>query len=944
MDTLNYISPTMSASREFAAEDLDSNNIPYVQELLTSFERDATSVPPAWQQYFQQLPHSKVAAPQPERSESSPDDQDGFEQNGQPLADTTSDRVFQHRVDRLVDLYRTVGHLAAELDPLGLAPRDWSALEPARHGFQDADRTRKAIFTHDGQDFSEATLEEIIERLSTTYCRTIGYQYMHIDDEESREWLQQRIETPEVYPLRRETQLRILTRLTDAVIFEQFVRKKYVGAKTFSLEGAETLIPLIDLALEAAAEQEVVEVVMGMAHRGRLNVLANVVGKRPVEIFREFEDQHPDWWRGSGDVKYHLGASGVWEAPSGHQVHLSLCFNPSHLEFVNPVALGRTRAKQDRVEDYERRKGMTLLIHGDAGFAGEGIVQESLNLSELQGYKTGGSLHVIVNNQLGFTTAPGEGRSTPYPTDVARMLQAPIFHVNGEYPQAVARAVQLAMEFRARFQRDVIIDMFCYRRWGHNEADEPEFTQPQMVQAIEHRTSIRDNYLEHLLDLGEVEQAEADRIEQQRRDELQKQFDEAQRATARPQPAMLSEIWDPYAGGDVPEYTPSTGVDHEVLGALMSKMVKPPKGFHVHKKLRRSMERRQEMAEGKRPLDWSAAEALAFASLAVERHPVRLAGQDSVRGTFSQRHAELHDVVNNDRFQIFSKLSRDQAPVEIINSPLCEAGALGYEYGYSLDRPEALILWEAQYGDFVNAAQVIIDQFLASAEDKWRRLSGLVLLLPHGFEGQGPEHSSARLERFLLLAAEDNIQVVYPSTPAQYFHCLRRQVKRNWRKPLVVLTPKSMLRHPQMVSPMEDLATGKFREVLPDSREDPERTDCILLTSGKLYYELLAAREEHDKWNFAIMRIEQFYPFRKKRLAHYFTEYSNDTPVRWVQEEPENMGAWPYWRRRFCDQFVGDRPLSVVARPSSGSPATGSTAAHKHEQQELIQRAFRELS
>jgi 2-oxoglutarate dehydrogenase E1 component len=783
----------------------------------------------------------------------------------------------------------------------------------------------------------------LIDRLNLTYCNHVGYEYMHIADGHVREWIQQRIEKrqPDASPPR-DIQLRILTRLTDAVIFEEFVRKKYLGAQTFSLEGAETLIPLLDLALEAAAHDGIVEVVMAMAHRGRLNVLANIVGKQPVEIFREFEDPYSEWWHGRGDVNYHLGASGDWRTADGKCLHVSLCFNPSHLEYVNPVAMGRIRAKQDRIADRQRRRGMALLIHGDAAFAGEGIVQESLNLSGLEGYLTGGTLHVVVNNQLGFTTSPQEGRSSTYATDVAKMLPVPIFHVNGEYPQAVAQVVELAMDFRATFQRDVVIDMYSFRRWGHNEADEPSFTQPLVYQAIEHRPSTRDNYLKHLLELGKVTEAEANQIADQERDDLERQFAEAKKTDAQPHPTQtpFSAVWQKYIGGPEPDDGPITGVPVEKLKSLMEKIADIPDGFHLHKKLQRSIDRRQKMAKGEEPLDWSAAEALAFASLAVEGHPVRLSGQDSERGTFSQRHAVLHDIVDGHRYDVFSNLDTKQAPVQIINSPLCEAGTMGYEFGYSLDYPEALVLWEAQYGDFVNAAQVIIDQFIASAEDKWRRLSGIGLLLPHAFEGKGPEHSSARLERFLFLAAEDNIQVVCPSTPAQYFHCLRRQAQRNWRKPLVVLTPKSLLRHPRVASSLEELASGRFRRIIGDERDRSEKTVCVLLSSGKMYYDLVEAREKNGKTEFAIVRVDQYYPLKDEVILAALQDYPADTPVRWVQEEPENMGAWPYWKNRYCHRLAGRYPFSGVAREASASPATGSHAAHHHEQEKLITLAF----
>jgi len=923
--------------------ELSSYNAGYVERVLEDYLRDAASVTPDWQHYFRQFAAANGGSLASGRHPA-------FTQPSvfnPPIAAASARQLehsalmLQHRADRLVVAFRVHGHLAAKLDPLGLAARDSSPLAPESYGLAAADFDRDVISTFGGGTPRAVRLRELIERLNSTYCNHVGFEYMHIADQKVREWIQQRIEKgDDDNSLSRDIQLRILTRLTDAVIFEEFVRKKYVGAQTFSLEGAETLIPLLDLALEAAANDGIVEVVMAMAHRGRLNVLANIVGKQPVDIFREFEDPYSEQWRGRGDVKYHLGASGDWQAANGSRLHVSLCFNPSHLEYVNPVALGRIRAKQDRIADHERRRGMALLIHGDAAFIGEGIVQESLNLCGLDGYLTGGTLHVVVNNQLGFTTSPCEGRSTTYATDVAKMLPVPIFHVNGEHPQAVAKVVELAMDFRATFQRDVVIDMYGYRRWGHNEADEPSFTQPLVYQAISHRPSIRDSYLKHLLELGKVTEDEARKIADTERAELEGQFEAAKKVQTEPQQLTPSPVWAPYVGGREPDDGPETGVPVAQLQSLLNKLASTPNGFHLHKKLQRSIERRQKMAKRDEPLDWSAAEALAFASLAVEGHPVRLSGQDSARGTFSQRHAVLHDVVNGHQYEIFRHFVDDQESVDMINSPLCEAATMGYEYGYSLDRPESLVLWEAQYGDFVNAAQVIIDQFIASAEDKWRRLSGLVLLLPHAFEGKGPEHSSARLERFLFLAAEDNLQVVCPSTPAQYFHCLRRQMKRNWRKPLVVLTPKSLLRQPRVVSSLDELASGRFRRILSDTRDNPLKTCCVLLTSGKMYYDLVEARDAQRRLDMGIVRIEQFYPLSDEALLQALQMYPSETPVRWVQEEPENMGAWPYWKNRYCQLLAGRYPLSAVARPRSASPATGSAAAHHGEQEELVSRAF----
>ncbi|HUE71464.1 MAG TPA: 2-oxoglutarate dehydrogenase E1 component [Pirellulaceae bacterium] len=926
---------------------LDSQNVAYVERLLDIYQRDPAQVPAQWRDYFQQ--HG--AASGNGQARFAPSFRPASLFNPPPLAADGRHLAAaqrQDRVSQLIRAYRVRGHLAARLDPLGIERPEPPELALAFHRLREADLERSFSTASLGGPGTQ-TLRDIVERLRTTYCRYIGAQFMHIDELEVRDWLAERMEqTQNRLALSREEQLEILTRLTDAVIFEQFVRKKYIGAKTFSLEGAESLIPLLDLAIEKAARQGINEIVMGMAHRGRLNVLANIIGKTPREIFWEFADPHRDEHRGAGDVKYHLGFSGDWQAAGGRNVHLSLCFNPSHLEFINPVALGRMRAKQDRAGDHQRRQGMVLLIHGDAAFAGEGVIQETLNLSQLAAYTTGGTLHVIVNNQIGFTTSPAEGRSTTYATDVAKMLQIPIFHVNGEDPEAVAQVVELAFDFREKFRRDVVIDMYGYRRWGHNEGDEPSFTQPVLYRAIQERPPVRDAYLAHLLNLEGVTREEADRIAQERHQQLEQEFKQVQQAEFDPKPQTLTGNWQGYRGGREPEDDqPQTGVDAKRLSELLLKLSETPADFHLHPKLQRIVERRRQMAAGDQPLDWSAAEALALATLSLEGHPVRLTGQDSVRGTFSQRHAVLYDAEDGRPHEVYQHLAQNQAPVQIVNGPLCETGDLGFQYGYSLDYPEALVLWEAQYGDFANAAQVVIDQFLVSAEDKWRRLSGLVLLLPHGFEGGGPEHSSARLERFLGLAAEDNIQIAVPTTPAQYFHLLRRQVKRRWRKPLVIMTPKSLLRHPQAVSALEDFSPGRtFQRIIStglvpgDSQHALAR---VLLCSGKMYYELLAAGAG-ERPDLALVRIEQLYPRPEKELSAALAPVPDGVAVVWVQEEPENMGAWPYWRQTVGDRLFDRFPLAGIARSKSASPATGSSAAHKREQQELIDKALASVS
>lgn len=845
----------------------------------------------------------------------------------------------QDSVDALIRAYRVRGHMIAKIDPLGLPRPEQPELDPEFYDLRPDDLDRKfssrTIF-----GAKTLTLREILTRLRNTYCRSIGVQFMHIDDLRPKIWLQERMEGSENrIQLSRDEQLRILTKLTDAVIFEEFIQKKFVGAKSFSLEGSESLIPLLAFAIDRAAEHGIDEIVLGMAHRGRLNVLANIMGKSPRDIFREFRDTDPEMFFGSGDVKYHLGHSTDFMTASGSKVHLSLCFNPSHLEYVNPVVLGRTRAKQDRVGDTMRGQKIGLVIHGDAAFAGEGVVQETLNLSLLDAYTTGGTIHVVVNNQIGFTTPPSQGRSTTYATAVARMLQIPVFHVNGEDPEAVAQVVRLAMDFRDTFLRDVVIDMYGYRRHGHNETDEPAFTQPMLYRAIAQRKNVRAGYLDHLLQLGGVTREEADRIVVERREHLERELSEASRKDYVRTQDWLGGYWKGYRGGpEAGVLEVDTSVDRERLVQLIEKQTTLPETFHPHKQIERLLSQRRTMGTGERAVDWGFAELLAFATLVTEGTPVRFTGQDTGRGTFSQRHAVLHDFENGRSFVPLCHLTPDQASIEIYNSPLSEAGVLGFEYGFSLDFPDGLVLWEAQFGDFANAAQVIIDQFIVSAEDKWKRLSGIVLLLPHGYEGQGPEHSSARIERFLTLASEENIQVTQPSTPAQYFHLLRRQALRPWRKPLVVFTPKSLLRHPQCVSTLEEFSRGRFQRVIPDERvKKPSR---VLLTSGKAYYELDKRRSELGREDIAIVRIEQFYPLPDVYLRAAIDQYEDGTPIVWVQEEPENMGAWRLLRARFGSMLFGRFPLSGVCRAESASPATGSASCHKLEQQELMERAF----
>ncbi len=938
-----------------------------IERLYLDYQQDPTPFSPEWRDYFMKFAawkNGRLEEGQDTSGESDGNSQSSGSNDGsvkrpsryyslfrspnaieesETLHRSMSIAQLQDRVDQLVRGFRVRGHLEARLDPLGRPRPTNRDLHPETYGLLPSDMER-SFSTRTIFGDNTRTLGEIVQRLRATYCRSIGVQFMHIDDHDIRNWLQNRMEgTENRLHLDRQTQLRVLTRLTDAVVFEEFVRRKFVGAKTFSLEGAESLIPLLDLTMEKAGEHGVREVVLGMAHRGRLNVLANLMGKRNENIFWSFDDPNPDANRGAGDVLYHLGYSTDWITSRNQNIHISLCFNPSHLEFVNPVAMGRCRSKQDRIDDVEHKQVMTLLIHGDAAFAGEGVIQETLNMSQLAGYQVGGTLHVIVNNQVGFTTTEQEGRSTTYASDVAKMLQIPIFHVNGEDPEAVAQVVELAMDFRHQFQRDVVIDMYCYRRLGHNESDEPRFTQPLMYEVIDSRPTVRDSYLEYLLKMNEVTREEADQIAEARRNKLQTDFDRARNQQYESDTQSMGGYWKTYYGGELREEERycETGVPLGKLSYTVNKLTEIPEGFNLNPKLQRTLQLRGEMAGDRRPIDWATAELAAMGTLAMEGHPVRLSGQDCGRGTFSQRHAILHDSQTEKRHCALKHLSDDQAMVDIINSPLSEAGVLGFDYGYSLDTPEGLTLWEAQFGDFSNAAQVIIDQFVTSAEDKWRRLSNLVMLLPHGFEGAGPEHCSARMERYLMLSAESNIQIAYPTTAAQYFHLLRRQVKRLWRKPLVVLTPKGLLRDPDVSSPLRDLSEGYFHDILPDPKfgqgSSPRR---VLLSTGKVAVELMKEREQRQIDDIAIVRLEQLYPLPMAELRDVLTGFSGEFQLFWVQEEPWNMGAWQFLKTRLGERVFGQYELNLVSRPESASPSTGSKNAHKLEQQDIMNEAL----
>ena len=916
-------------------------NLSFVEGLYRDFLEDRSSVSKQWRDYFDALADNPDEAPRlPDRA-APPSERPGSPalRPAEPATgrseSAASSAALQHQVDKMVRAYRVRGHMVARVDPLDITNRVAEELEPSFYGIRSEDMDQP-ISPETLSSCSLNTPRQVVERLRETYTRSIGVQFMQIDDLEIREWLQKRME-----PLANHVQLsearqrRILTRLTDATIFEDFIQKKFVGAKSFSLEGCETLIPLLDLLIERAGHQGVRDVVIGMAHRGRLNVLSNIMGKNAQQIFREFADLDHEHYQGRGDVKYHLGYRGSWRTSQGHELRTSLCFNPSHLEFVGPVAVGRVRARQDRKGDERRTHGLCILLHGDAAFAGEGIVQETLNMSQLPGYTVGGTIHIIINNQIGFTTGPRQGRSSIYASGVAKMLQVPILHVNGEDPEAAAQVVRLAVDFRNKYRRDVVIDMYGYRRRGHNETDEPRFTHPQLYRVIRERKPVREAYLEHLLGQGGVTRSEADRIADERREHLERELASSVSDDYIHIGDQVTGEWAGYnRGSDTQVAEVDSGVPRARLASILEKLAKVPEDVMLDPRIERLLQQRVDMAQGKRPVDWAAAEALALGSLLLQGHRVRFTGQDTERGTFSHRHAVVFDAETGFPHIPLQHLSPRQGTFEIHNSPLAEGGPLGFEYGYSLEWPDGLILWEAQFGDFFNTAQVIFDQFISSGEDKWHLWSGLVMLLPHGFEGQGPEHSSARLERFLQLAAEENIQVVSPTTPAQYFHLLRRQAVRSWRKPLIVMSPKSLLRHAGVVSDLEELAAGRFRRVLPDDVPEPGAVRRVLACSGKLYYDLKAAREAAARDDIALVRVEQLYPLSAEALGEALAPFG-DAETVWVQEEPANMGAWHYLRMRFPGVFSRS-----ISRPESASPATGSLKSHRHEQGLIIQEAL----
>ncbi|MGY5055176.1 multifunctional oxoglutarate decarboxylase/oxoglutarate dehydrogenase thiamine pyrophosphate-binding subunit/dihydrolipoyllysine-residue succinyltransferase subunit [Streptomyces sp. 900105755] len=845
------------------------------------------------------------------------------------------------RVFELIHSYRVRGHVMADTDPLEYKQRKHPDLDITEHGLTLWDLERDfAVGGFAGKSMMK--LRDILGVLRDSYCRTTGIEFMHIQDPKQRKWIQDRVERPHS-KMEREEQLRILRRLNAAEAFETFLQTKYVGQKRFSLEGGESVIPLLDAVLDSAAESRLDEVVIGMAHRGRLNVLANIVGKSYAQIFREFEGNlDPKSMHGSGDVKYHLGAEGTFTGLDGEQIKVSLAANPSHLETVDPVIEGIARAKQDIIN-----KGGTdftvlpVALHGDAAFAGQGVVAETLNMSQLRGYRTGGTVHIVINNQVGFTAAPESSRSSMYATDVARMIEAPIFHVNGDDPEAVVRVARLAFEFRQAFNKDVVIDLICYRRRGHNESDNPAFTQPLMYDLIDKKRSVRKLYTESLIGRGDITLEEAEQALQDYQGQLEKVFTEVREATAQPAAAPAQEPQDGF-----PVAVP-TAISTEVVKRIAESQVNIPDYFTVHPRLLPQLQRRAAMIEDG-TIDWGMGETLAIGSLLMEGTPVRLSGQDSQRGTFGQRHAVLIDRETGADYTPLLYLSEDQARYNVYNSLLSEYAVMGFEYGYSLARPDALVMWEAQFGDFTNGAQSVIDEYISAAEQKWGQTSGVTLLLPHGYEGQGPDHSSARIERFLQLCAQNNMTVAMPTLPSNYFHLLRWQVHNPHHKPLVVFTPKSMLRLKAAASKAEEFTSGQFRPVIGDASVDPAAVRKVVFCTGKVYYDLEAERQKRGVTDTAIIRLERLYPLPGAELQAEVNKYPNAEKYLWTQEEPANQGAWPFIALNLIDHLdlavgadvpAGER-LRRISRPHSSSPAVGSAKRHQAEQEQLVREVF----
>lgn len=915
---------------------LSGQNLAFLEALYEAYQRDPSSIDPQWIPVIEDLERHQSGVHKVEVSG--------------PSGSEVEQVSAQASVDRLIEQFRLHGHKAAKLDPLGRPRPKVRDLDPAYLGLDDSHMDR-SFDPGNLMPGKSATLRQIYQRLQNTYCRHIGVEYWHLRDTDQRTWLQARMEGCEnrVVPSP-DQQRRLLSELTEVETVDQFLHSKFLGAKRFSISGAESMIAALYSLIEESGSLGVDEVVFGMAHRGRLNVLMTIMGKNASEVFSEFQKADPWDSLGSGDVKYHMGYYRNYTTEVGREMYLALAFNPSHLEAISPVVQGRVRAKQDTFDSVEAARSavMGVTLHGDAAFAGQGVVQETLNLMALRGYNTGGSIRLVINNQVGFTTNPNDSRSTRYATDVAHMLQVPIFHINGDDVEAAAYVARLAVAFRQRFKRDVIIDLNCYRKYGHNEGDDPTFTQPEMYRLIKQHPSVLTQYRKTLLERGIVDEADCEALTKRWSKKFDSALAEAREAGGSTGRRPMHGIWESYRGGlesetpDVP-----TNISQETVDKLATVLCTPPETFNIHRKVKRLLGDSAKMYKGEVPLSWAACELLTYSSLLESGVRLRFSGQDSQRGTFSHRHAVWFDAETGEGYSPLDHLNENQGRFEIFNSPLSEYAVLGFEFGYSLIAPDALVLWEAQFGDFANGAQIIIDNFLSSSEDKWNRLSGLVMMLPHGFEGQGPEHSSARLERFLQLAAEDNMQICNLTSTAQLFHILRRQVLRHWRKPLILMSPKSLLRFRPSFSPLSEFTGGSFQRLIDDTEADPSKVTRVLLSTGKVYYDLRKACENlppEVQAQVALVRLEQIYPFPGRYLASILGRYTHARDLVWVQEEPRNMGAWTFVSPRIEEitpEAMG-RPR-YVGRVASASPATGSPESHALELKLLLEAAFANL-
>lgn len=898
----------------------------YIDAQYKSWKQDPESVTEDWRFFFKGFELGLAEKPGSDRDDCEP-------------CDTESVRK-QSKVEALVYRYRDIGHLLSCLDPLAACPTEHPLLDPKSLGLDDADMERRFYVPGlpEGRDVG-MTLRDLVNHLRMTYCRSVGVEYMHMQDPDERRWLRERMESTRNRPtLTGDEKVRIFRKLTESSRFEGFIHRQYLGQKRFSAEGADVIIPMVDALFSHAAETHgCAQIVLGMAHRGRLNVQTNVLNKPYADVIREFEDQYnPEAEIGAGDVKYHKGFRGRISTSGNRSIDVIMADNPSHLESVNPVVEGMARARMDVIGREGTRQVMPLLLHGDAAFSGQGVTAETFNMSQLDGFFTGGTVHIIINNQIGYTALPEDMRSTRYPTDLAKSLMIPIFHVHGENPEAAVHIVKLACDYRMAYGKDVVIDVVCYRRYGHNEGDEPYFTQPLMYERIKNRPPLDRLYAEQLKEEGAAVDGDIEAIREQTAQCIQDAYEGARKEKSKRQKKTDGSQEAPRSVKD--DVKVDTRVKPDWLDDLAAKLSNVPEGFQLHPKLKKLLEKRREAVKTGEGIDWGNAEALAFATIVAEQTPIRLCGQDSQRGTFSQRHSVLFDTATSDPYVPLNRVAEDQAAFESINSLLSEAGVLGFEYGYSVMRPDALTLWEAQFGDFVNNAQSVIDLYIASGEAKWGVKSGLVMLLPHGYEGQGPDHSSSRVERFLQLAAEDNLCVCNPTTPAQYYHLLRRQAAGRIAKPLVVLTPKSLLRNPAAASTRNDLAKGGFKAVIDDPQTKGKMKsgppDRVVFVSGKLFYDLEKARIDSGKKSLAIVRVEQFYPFPAEQLEPVIERYKGCEDWVWAQEEPANMGAWQYIRPLFEAHF--SLPLTYHGRAASPSTATGYSHVHKQQQQQII--------